>query len=67
METLDPFCFVFIMKILSERNASIGPDKSTLVGRNIGQDFQVMDGWRICIMEKRFLVSKSSSSRFQRL
>ncbi len=28
-------------------NANLGPDEKELVGRNMGQDFQVKDGWRM--------------------
>lgn len=47
-ETLDPFLFcVHHEDFYPKGNASMGPDKSKLAGRNIGQDFQVKDGWRM--------------------
>lgn len=47
-ETLDPFLFcVHHEDFYPKGNSSMGPDKSKLAGRNIGQDFQVKDGWRM--------------------
>jgi redox-sensitive bicupin YhaK (pirin superfamily) len=52
-ETLDPFLFcVHHEDFYPKGNATMGPEKSTLAGRNIGQDFQVKDGWRMYHGEK---------------
>ncbi len=46
-ETADPFLFcVHHADAYPRGNAEMGPDAS-LEGRNIGQDFQVKDGWRM--------------------
>ena len=47
-EALDPFLFcVHHEDFFPKGNANLGPDEKELVGRNIGQDFQVKDGWRM--------------------
>ncbi|MBN2638914.1 MAG: pirin family protein [Bacteroidales bacterium] len=47
-EALDPFLFcVHHEDFFPKGNANLGPGKSELAGRNIGQDFQVKDGWRM--------------------
>ncbi len=52
-ETLDPFLFcVHHEDFYPKGNSFMGPEKSTLAGRNIGQDFQVKDGWRMYHGEK---------------
>ncbi len=52
-ETLDPFLFcVHHEDFYPKGNSSMGPERSTLAGRNIGQDFQVKDGWRMYHGEK---------------
>ncbi len=52
-ETEDPFLFcVHHLDFYPEGNVSLGPDPELLVGRNIGQDFQVKDGFRMYHGEK---------------
>lgn len=47
-ETSDPFLFcVHHEDKYPKGNAEMGPDKSLLEGRHIGQDFIVKDGWRM--------------------
>ncbi|GET31537.1 hypothetical protein PbJCM13498_04000 [Prolixibacter bellariivorans] len=47
-EALDPFLFcVHHEDFFPKGNANLGPDEKELVGRNMGQDFQVKDGWRM--------------------
>ena len=47
-EALDPFLFcVHHEDFFPKGNANLGPDKKELAGRNMGQDFQVKDGWRM--------------------
>ncbi len=47
-ETLDPFLFcVHHEDKYPQGNEHMGPDKSLLSGRNIGNDFNIKDGWRM--------------------
>lgn len=47
-ETLDPFLFcVHHEDKYPKGNDKMGPDSSELVGRQIGQDFNIKDGWRM--------------------
>jgi len=47
-ETRDPFLFcVHHEDFYPKGNGAMGPDKSMLAGRNIGQDFLVKDGFRM--------------------
>ena len=47
-EALDPFLFcVHHEDFFPKGNGNLGPDEMELKGRNIGQDFQVKDGWRM--------------------
>jgi len=46
-DTKDPFLFcAYHLDKYPEGNGNFGP-KSSLVGRNIGQDFEGKDGWRM--------------------
>lgn len=46
-ETQDPFLFcAYHLDTYPRGNEQLGPD-SSLEGRNIGQDFQIKDGWRM--------------------
>lgn len=46
-QTLDPFLFcAFHLDEFPKGNGELGPDAS-LAGRNIGQDFEKRDGWRM--------------------
>lgn len=46
--TLDPFLFcAYHLDHYPEGNGQLGPDKSLLHGRNMGQDFQGKDGWNM--------------------
>ncbi|MGB0850943.1 MAG: pirin family protein, partial [Bacteroidia bacterium] len=47
-ETQDPFLFcVHHEDAYPKGNADQGPSKDKLVGRNIGNDFHIRDGWRM--------------------
>ncbi|MCP4921191.1 MAG: pirin family protein [Proteobacteria bacterium] len=47
-KTLDPFLFCAYHKDdYPQGNDVMGPDPSTLAGRNIGSDFVIKDGWRM--------------------
>ncbi len=47
-QTLDPFLFcVHHDDSYPEGNERMGPDPGMLAGRNIGNDFEVKDGWRM--------------------
>jgi len=47
-QTSDPFLFcVHHEDFFPKGNGELGPEKSLLKGRNIGQDFQVKDGFRM--------------------
>lgn len=47
-EARDPFLFcVHHEDFFPKGNANLGPDEAALAGRNIGEDFQVKDGWRM--------------------
>lgn len=47
-EAQDPFLFCAYHKDhYPKGNEQMGPDKSLLAGRNIGQDFTIKDGWRM--------------------
>lgn len=51
-QTMDPFLFcVFHEDFYPKGNQKLGPEAS-LVGRNIGQDFTIKDGWRMYHGEK---------------
>ena len=52
-ETLDPFLFcAYHIDFYPGGKNNLGPDPSELKGRNIGQDFQVKNGWRMYHGEK---------------
>jgi len=47
-ETQDPFLFcAHHLDHYPKGNANLGPDEHLLAGRNIGQDFETKDGWRM--------------------
>ncbi|HLW07176.1 MAG TPA: pirin family protein [Marinilabiliaceae bacterium] len=47
-ETMDPFLFcVHHEDKFPKGNDKMGPDASELVGRQLGQDFNIKDGWRM--------------------
>ena len=47
-ETVDPFLFcVHHDDAYPAGNPQMGPDESLLVGRRLGQDFEVKDGFRM--------------------
>ena len=47
-ETADPFLFcAYHADHYPKGNAQLGPDPALLAGRQIGQDFQIKDGWRM--------------------
>ena len=47
-KTLDPFLFcAYHRDDFPKGNENMEPDASQLIGRNIGQDFTIKDGWRM--------------------
>jgi quercetin 2,3-dioxygenase len=47
-ETVDPFLFcVHHLDLYPAGNGRFGPDPATLTGREIGNDFEPVDGWRM--------------------
>jgi redox-sensitive bicupin YhaK (pirin superfamily) len=47
-KTQDPFLFcAYHRDEYPQGNSQMGPDKSLLQGRNIGQDFNIKEGWRM--------------------
>ncbi|WLD57568.1 pirin family protein [Salinispirillum sp. LH 10-3-1] len=47
-QTADPFLFcVHHEDFFPAGNGELGPERSLLKGRNIGQDFEIRDGWRM--------------------
>lgn len=47
-ETLDPFLFcVHHEDFYPEGNGAMGPQSAHLAGRNLGNDFNIKDGWRM--------------------
>lgn len=52
-ETRDPFLFcVYHADEYPKGNGNFGPDEALLMGRQIGSDFRVKDGWRMYHGEK---------------